>query len=113
MLDPSAPTRIRRFGGDALLRKLIDLFRTSGPEGIADIRDALLNDDLVTATRAAHSLKSSAGNLGLTYARMAAEEIELCLRDRDVHGAQEALPRLEEQVHDGLKKLHDICPPTE
>jgi two-component system sensor histidine kinase/response regulator len=62
--DASALERLKRFGGDVLLGKMIDLFLIAAPERIAAVRQADAEGDIVGAERALHSLKSSSAQLG-------------------------------------------------
>src|SRR4051812_39352523 len=62
--DDAALEMIRRVGRDALATKMIDLFLVSGPERVSQILAAHATGDFTTAGRVAHSLKSSAGQLG-------------------------------------------------
>jgi len=70
--DPAAHERLReatvdqlfRLGGERLVGQLLDLFAGSAPERIAAIRAASSGQELEAAERSAHTLKSSAGNLG-------------------------------------------------
>lgn len=62
--DQAALTRLKRFGGDALLGKMIDLFLAAAPERLAALRQAMGAGDTDAAERALHSLKSSAAQLG-------------------------------------------------
>jgi len=46
------------------LRELIDMFLQDVPERIAEIEQALLRQDAVLLTRAAHTIKGSCSNFG-------------------------------------------------
>ena len=63
-LDPEAIARLRRLGGDLLARKMATLFLDLAPPRLAAAREGLGAGDLDQVRRAAHSLKSSAGNVG-------------------------------------------------
>lgn len=63
---------------------LLDLFLKSGPVQYAQLQEARTHDDLLSMSRAAHSLKSSCGNVG-------------CER------AQDLLYRIEKASKNGLK----------
>lgn len=73
VLDDEALARIRRIGQDALLRRMIETFLEHTPARL----DVALNDAAPAAvTKAAHSLKSSAGNIGLARLMHLAGAIE-------------------------------------
>ena len=63
-LDPDALGRLKRFGGDKLLREMIRLFLEAAPERIAAARAGAEGNDAPAAELALHSLKSSAAQLG-------------------------------------------------
>ena len=64
VLDPEAIARLRRLGGDALAGKMAALFLDLAPPRLAAARVGLEAGDLDAVRRAAHSLKSSSGNVG-------------------------------------------------
>ncbi|MGH7506555.1 MAG: Hpt domain-containing protein [Longimicrobiales bacterium] len=74
VLDGEALARVRRVGQDALLRRMIELFFEHAPGRL----DSALQDAAPAAVmKAAHSLKSSAGNLGLERVTRLAAAIEV------------------------------------
>lgn len=72
-LDEQAIGRIRRIGGEALLRRMIMAFLAYTP---AQVETALTAREAAAVAKAAHAVKSSAGNLGLARVGLLAEEIE-------------------------------------
>ncbi|HUP20347.1 MAG TPA: Hpt domain-containing protein [Gemmatimonadota bacterium] len=75
-LDPVALDRLRRLGGDELVREMARLFVRLGAERLAAAREGLGRDDPEVVERAAHSLKSSAGNVGAGALAEAADRAE-------------------------------------
>jgi HPt (histidine-containing phosphotransfer) domain-containing protein len=75
-LDPVAFERLQRLGGTKLLREMIDLFLAHAPGKVEAALQAGANGDVVGVNRAAHSLKSSAANLGAHVVRDHAAELE-------------------------------------
>jgi HPt (histidine-containing phosphotransfer) domain-containing protein len=75
-LDPEAIARLRRLGGDSLAASLAALFLDLAPRRLAAARAALDADDADAVRRAAHSLKSSAGNVGAFVLLEAAGQLE-------------------------------------
>jgi HPt (histidine-containing phosphotransfer) domain-containing protein len=64
LLDPAALDRLRSFGGDKLVKGMIELFVQNAPTRAADAREALDCGDAGALRSALHALKSSAGQLG-------------------------------------------------
>lgn len=62
--DAAALERLKRFGGDTLLGKMIALFLESAPARLESARDALARNEVADVELALHSLKSSAAQLG-------------------------------------------------
>ena len=76
LVDPAALDRLRSWGGDVLLGRMITLFEELAPERVEALEDGLAAGDLERVERAAHSLKSSAGNLGADELRRQAGRVE-------------------------------------
>ncbi len=94
--DPMAPrlAMLRRAGGDRLIRDLIDLLLEGAPRKLEAARAALADGDADRVARAAHSLASSAGNLGLAEVYEAALALEQAA-DARAGDLGELLARLE------------------
>jgi HPt (histidine-containing phosphotransfer) domain-containing protein len=71
LIDSAALDRLREFGGDKLLRGMIELFVRNAPKKVADARAALVASDAPSLKAALHGLKSSAGQLGVTSVHQA------------------------------------------
>jgi HPt (histidine-containing phosphotransfer) domain-containing protein len=65
--DPAAIALLRRVGKDALVARMVGMFVTNAPARLAAIQAALDTGDADGLVRAAHSLKSSAGQLGAVH----------------------------------------------
>ena len=76
-IDPAALESLRRFGGEKLLREMTALFLSSAPPRLAAARSAAAANDAEGVRRAAHSLKSSAGQLGATAMQGLCDRAEL------------------------------------
>jgi HPt (histidine-containing phosphotransfer) domain-containing protein len=76
-LDRSALLRLERLGGAKLLRQMINLYLEHGPGRVQAIADGVAaSRDAAAIERAAHTLKSSAGNLGALRLQHTAEALE-------------------------------------
>ena len=68
--------RIAKLGGEGLVRKMIDAFLENAERRVGAAREVLDSGALDAVARAAHSLNSSAGNVGATRLMELAREIE-------------------------------------
>ena len=68
--------RISRLGGEELVGRMIAAFMENATKRVGDARQALGSGDRDGLGRAAHSLKSSAANVGAERLRALAREIE-------------------------------------
>jgi HPt (histidine-containing phosphotransfer) domain-containing protein len=93
--DPDVLEKLRVVGGPKLVRELIELFLRYAPERIALVRAGLAAGDFDAAQRPFHSLKSSAGQLGIETIREGCSRGEAYSRNRDATGAQAALADVE------------------
>jgi HPt (histidine-containing phosphotransfer) domain-containing protein len=75
-LDEVQLAFLRRIGGDKLIHKLIDLVLENVPKRLAAARSALACGDAKKIGRAAHTLVSSAGNVGAVAMHEAAYNLE-------------------------------------
>jgi HPt (histidine-containing phosphotransfer) domain-containing protein len=76
VIDPVALERLKRLGGGKLLRDMLDLFLEHTPVRMAAAAASFSQGDLAGVNQAAHSLKSSAANLGARTLRDYAEQVE-------------------------------------
>lgn len=77
VLDGTAVDRLRRIGGADLVRRMIELYLASAPERVDALTQAAAADDVPRVERAAHMMKSSAGNLGAVRLQRTAEALEV------------------------------------
>ena len=75
-LDRTAIERLQRVGGDKLVRGMIDLFLEHTPARIRSAREGAAAGDHDAVRRAAHSMKSTAGNLGAAALQEIATRVE-------------------------------------
>ena len=95
IIDPNAIERLKEWGGLELPRKMIDLFLSHSSERMNQIREGLSTSTPRKAETGAHSLKSSAGNLGAVQLQRLAQEAELLAEKEDIAGLTEMLPAIE------------------
>lgn len=105
LIDQAALDRLYEWGGTELRSKMIELFFENGQERMDGLRDGLEAGDLELAERSAHSLKSSAANLGALKVRALASEIEELLENGRRDDAAGLVPELAERFAETLQAL--------
>lgn len=98
----------KRTGRD-LLGSLAGLFRESGEEHLAELKRAFAAQDADAARRAAHTLKSSAGNIGAFEVAELARSIEEAGREQVLGQANDALKRLETLLPQTIEELEQVA----
>lgn len=97
VLDADAIDALRELGGEEepdFLETLIRMYLDDSPERLAEIESAADEGDVEGMERAAHSLKSSSGNLGARRLQKLCLEIEMASRDGDVEAARALVGRV-------------------
>lgn len=95
-------------GPQSVLDRVLVEFAKSAPKLAADIKDATLKGDTEAAWRAAHSLKSSAANLGAERLSGRAKEIEALGRKGAAEEIVALLPALESALDGALRGLKGL-----
>ncbi|MFP3948008.1 MAG: Hpt domain-containing protein [Gemmatimonadota bacterium] len=108
VLDSEALDRLREWGGDDLVVKMLDLFMEHGPERVAQIRSGVETGSLEETQRGAHSLKSSAGNLGARRLQAGAARLEGLADEGDLDAVEELLPELEREFREAKRSLEEV-----
>jgi CheY-like chemotaxis protein len=83
IIDPAALERLQEWGGPKLSNEIVRLFLDHGPSRMDQIRAAIDEEDLEVPERGAHSLKSSAANVGALHVQKVASDLELAASDGD------------------------------
>lgn len=110
-IDPTAIAALKDINpddGGAFVRELVEIFLTDTPNRFSEIEAALIAKDAKTLTRAAHSIKGSAGNFGATALAAAALEVESRGKAENLPSAEAALPHLRaeyERVRTALEQV--------
>ncbi len=90
-LDAQAIAALRALqapGRPFILLRVMNLFESSATALLAELEQGLESGDLPTLTRAAHTLKSSSGNIGAVALADCSKAIERCGRDGDLEGCR-------------------------
>jgi HPt (histidine-containing phosphotransfer) domain-containing protein len=96
--DAQPMAMLRRVGTEALAKKMIDLFLTSAPARVAAIHEGNATGDLEIARAAAHSLKSSAGQLGAVALQDLCRQIEDAATRKDAPAVAALVPPLDTEL---------------
>ncbi len=110
-IDPAAIDQLRDLNpddGGEFVRELIGIFLEDTPKRFDEIRTALAAADAVSLSRAAHSIKGSAGNFGAKRLAAAAFGVEQSGKAADFAGARAQLPHLSaeyESVRAALERV--------
>jgi HPt (histidine-containing phosphotransfer) domain-containing protein len=84
VLDQATLDNLKRLGGDDFLHELFDLFLEHSPVLAENINHGRTTADWDLVARAAHSLKSSAGNIGAFGLLSLASDLEQAANISDV-----------------------------
>ena len=95
VIDPAAQARLQEWGGPKLLTQMLKLFLENAPQRVEQVRKGVADGAMKEAERGAHSLKSSAANVGAVTVSKIAAEIEDKASDDDAAAVVALLPRLE------------------
>ncbi len=109
MLDPVALENLRPLttaNGENLLDKAIALFLDSAHQELAQLRDAVSNDDAASLASIAHNFKSSCGNLGAKALDTNAATLETIGRQGNTQGAEDVLQAMIDELPAVMEALH-------
>ncbi len=112
LLDAGRIAELRALGqrtGRDLLASLATLFRQSGAEQLVELRQAFEKLDPEAARKAAHTLKSSAGNVGATEIADLARSIEEAGRAQEIAGVRPHFDRLANQLPLVIEELARVA----
>lgn len=108
VLDPKAMDRLKEWGGAALPKKMVEIFLETTPERMIQIRDGLGTRNPREAELGAHSLKSSAGNVGAVHLQEAASRAEELAANDDLEGLQAHVPVLDAAFRTAERALKNL-----
>jgi HPt (histidine-containing phosphotransfer) domain-containing protein len=108
IIDLQALERLKEWGGDKLAGQMVRLFLKNTGTRMDQIRAGVADGNLEEAERGAHSLKSSAANIGAEILRTMATRMESAALDANVEHARTLLPELESAYTDAMNELSVI-----
>lgn len=101
---------LNRVGGEKLIGKMTALFAGSAPARLEAIADAVASEDSVRGAAAAHSLKSSAGQLGAIRLQHLCENLEAAFFKGDIASAGSLVQQSREELSAALKWMEQRRP---
>lgn len=108
IFDPIAIDRMRKFGGAKLVRQMLALFFKSTPERYEQMIIAHRSGDLEAVRITAHSLKSSAGNLGASRLQFLAQDLESTADAGDAEKVGSILASAQAVIAPTLEALREL-----
>ena len=108
IIDPAALKRLEDWGGTKLSNEIVRLFLDNGPSRIDQIRGTMDGEDLDVPERGAHSLKSSAANVGAQQLQEVASELESAASGGDLQRVRDLIPNLEQAFAQAAQELEVI-----
>jgi HPt (histidine-containing phosphotransfer) domain-containing protein len=111
VIDPQAIENLRSLNpgdNDEFLRKLTLIFLEDTPQRIVDLEESLAAADPSRFTRAAHSIKGSASNMGAMLLRDAAEKLEMHSRKEGLTAVVEMIGTIRQEFARAKAGLEEI-----
>jgi HPt (histidine-containing phosphotransfer) domain-containing protein len=108
VVDPQQMERLKEWGGPGLQRKMIDLFLSHARERVEQINEGVSGGDAEGAETGAHTLKSSAGNVGASRVQSLAQEGEALAEAGKLEELKGLLPALEKAFEEACRTLEGI-----
>ncbi len=96
-------------GHDAeLASELIAIFQNDLPATLENLQTAIAEEDMETATRLAHSLKTPLGMFGAADARDQSHKLELAARQSEVTGLEDMFGELFTELTEVSRELQRV-----
>lgn len=105
LVDPAAFQRLREWGGEALLEKILAIFLEHAPTRMAEVEGGAAEGDLRRIERGAHALKSSAANVGGVVLQDMASRLEAAAESGERTQVEALLPDFRDCFHATIKAL--------
>ena len=107
-LDPAALDRLRQLGQGKFFIEMIDLYLDWSAKKLAQARAGEQAGDLHAIEQAAHSLKSSAFNVGAVQVRDLAQRIETLAQEKQMDAVIPLLRELATAAEQAALRLTEI-----
>jgi HPt (histidine-containing phosphotransfer) domain-containing protein len=103
VVERTALERLHRLGGSTLVSQMIELYLSSGAARLELLRQGVASADAKQVERAAHAVRSSAGNLGARQLQDTAGSVEAMAAEGIIDRA--LAERLIREYHDSAAAL--------
>jgi HPt (histidine-containing phosphotransfer) domain-containing protein len=109
LIDEAAIERLRQWGGAELVRQMVRLYLENVTVRLDQIETGLAGSDGIgQAAQGAHSLKSSAANVGASRVRELAAELEAAARGGDAALASDLFESLKPALSEAAAELSNL-----
>lgn len=108
IVDQAALERLQGLGGAKLLGQMIQLYLENAAERLRQIDEGLAGGELSVAGGGAHSLKSSAANVGAARVNILAAEMEQAALRGDEEAVRRLRPALGTALSDAESRLREL-----
>ena len=108
VIDPAAHERLREWGGSKLLREMVKLFLENTGARMEMISSGFETGETRQVEHGAHSLKSSAANVGAEVVRGLAQRLETLASAGDFDAARDLHEPLRAAVTAADARLRDM-----
>jgi two-component system, sensor histidine kinase and response regulator len=108
VLDETQMQKLREWGGEDLQRRIVGLFLAHAGERVRQIREGLSTQDGKLAETGAHTLKSSAGNVGARRLQQLASDAEAMAETGELGELQGLFPSLEREFRSACEALRAV-----
>lgn len=105
VIDDDALDRLEEWGGPELVEKMIRIFLDHAPTRVEEIRSGVATGHLRETEKGAHSLKSSAGNLGAVRLRELCARLEDLAEEEDTEASSALVPKVEAAHREAVEAL--------
>jgi histidine phosphotransfer protein HptB len=112
VLDPAIIDSLRALSpedGGEFVREIAGIFLADTPQRIAELDRSLAAGDVVTFTRAAHSVKGSSANIGATALGAAAQRLEAEAKRAGLGGTAPLLAELRAEFDRARPELEQLA----
>lgn len=91
----------------SMIRELVNIFKDDVPVKVVQLRQQKADNDTATFHRTAHSLKSSAAQMGGIYLSSICRQLEMMGKEDNIAGSEEIIAELEKEYNRFIEALEE------